>query len=129
MKKIIITTGKEITNKEKHILKDIFNSKGLDIKINASIFRFSEIEILPLIIDFSLTTILSGVSYDVFKRIIKKILSDRRFSRKREITMIEKEKSFIITPKGFYLKIRKKSIKFSNIDAFFNKINKGKENS
>ncbi len=128
MTKIIINTSKEISPEEKQILKNIFRKESLEIKINASFMRFSEVEILPLIIELSATTIkavLVNVAYDVLKRIVKKILSNRTIKRNKEIIIKKREKTFVATSKGFYLKSRKENSTFRNIDGFFKKMEKG----
>ncbi|XOB40574.1 MAG: hypothetical protein ACKKMR_01000 [Candidatus Nealsonbacteria bacterium] len=129
MRKIIINTAKEISAEEKQILKNIFREESLEIGINASFMRFSGVEILPLVIELSVTAIkvvLGGVAYDTLKRIVKKILSNRRIKRNKEIIIKKREKTFVVTSKGFYLRSKKENSVFRNIDEFFEKMEKGK---
>lgn len=131
-KKITINTAKEISAEEKQVLRDIFRESFLEVKINASFMRFSEAEILPLVIEFSVTAlkaILGNVACDVLKRIVKKILSNEKIQRDKEIIIIEREKTFIVTPKGFSLRSKKKSVRFRNIDELFNEMKKSLKKS
>lgn len=129
MTKIIINTAKEILPEEKQILKNIFREESLEIKINTSFMRFSEVEILPLVIELSVIAfevVLGGIAYDTLKRIVKKILSNRGIKRNKEIIIKKREKTFIVTSKGFYLRSKKENSVFRNIDEFFKKMEKGK---
>lgn len=129
MTKIVINTAKEISPEEKQILKNIFREESLEVKINASFMRFSEVEILPLVIELSVVAfkgVLGSAAYDILKRIVKKIASNRTIKRPKEIILKKQEKTFIVTQKGFYLRSKKENIAFRDIDEFFKKMKKGK---